>query len=108
MFARGVSTRLKANLLAKLTRTIEDEMLPLFRKQLGFQDEITIAVRGGMEAVAISVWDNTENAEACGREPNPQLRKTLEKFIEGPPAIQTYEGVSSAFQPLAAQTAVQI
>jgi hypothetical protein len=99
--------RLKANLSAKRTRTIEDEILSLFRKQAGFQDEITIAVRGGTEAVAISAWGNKENAEACGREPNLQLRKALEKFIEGPPAVQTYEGVSSAFHPLAAQTAVQ-
>ncbi len=57
--------------------------------------------------MAIGAWGNKEYAEACGREPNLQLRKTLEKFIEGPPAVQTYEGVSSAFHPLVAQTAIQ-
>jgi heme-degrading monooxygenase HmoA len=107
MFARSVSMRLKANLLAELTRKIEDEILPLLRKQAGFQGDITLAVPGGTEAVIISVWDKKENAEAYSREPNPQLRKILEKFIEGTPAIQTYEVAHSTFHPVMAQTAAQ-
>ena len=105
MFARSVSMRLKANVLAELTRTIDDEILPLLQKQAGFQGGITLAVPGGTEAVIISVWDKKENAEAYTCEPNPQLRKALEKFIEGAPAIQTYEVAHSTFQPVVAQTA---
>jgi hypothetical protein len=41
MFARSVSFRLKPNSIAAFTKLIEDETLPLLRKQKGFQDEIT-------------------------------------------------------------------
>ena len=47
MFARSISFRLKPNSIAKFTKLIEDETLPLLRKQKGFQDEITLFVPGG-------------------------------------------------------------
>jgi len=40
MFARHVSMRLKPNTRADLTQTIENEVLPILRKQHGFRDEI--------------------------------------------------------------------
>ena len=46
MFARSVSFRLKPNSIAAFTKLIEDETLPLLRKQKGFQDEITFVVPG--------------------------------------------------------------
>ena len=100
MFARSVSMRLKANLLAELARTIEVEVLPLLRKQAGFQGQITLAVPGGTEAVAISLWEKREHAESYNRETHPQLQRTLEKLIEGSPAIQTHEVVNSTFHPM--------
>lgn len=105
MYARSVSMRLKATLLPELVRTIEDKVLPLLREQTGFQGQITLAVPGGAEAVAISLWQKKEYAEAYNRETHPQLQKPLEKFIEGPPAIQTYEVVNSTFHPIAAEAA---
>ena len=105
MFTRGVSMRLMATLLAEHTKTIEDAILTLLRKQVGFQGQITLDVPGSTEAVTVSLWDKKENAEAYNREINPQLRKTLEKFIGRAPAIQTDEVVSSTFYSIAAQTA---
>jgi len=64
MFARSISFRLKPNSIAKFTKLIEDETLPLLRKQKGFQDEITLFVPGGRDAVGISLWDQKESAEA--------------------------------------------
>ena len=105
MFARSVSMRLEAKLLTDLTRTTEDEVLPSRPKQPGFQSKNTISVAGGAVAVAISAWDRKDNAEACGLEPNPHMRKPLEKIIEGSAAIQTLEVIFSTFHPLAAQDA---
>jgi hypothetical protein len=105
LFVRSVSLRLKTNLLAELTRTIEDEIVPLLRKRTGFLGRITLAVPGGAEAVAISLWAKKEYAKAYNRETPPQLQKTLEKFIEGRPAIQTYEVINSAFRPITAPAA---
>jgi hypothetical protein len=106
LFAQSVSMRLKANLLAELTRTIEDEMVPWLRKRTGFRDQVALAVPGGAEAVAISLGEKKEYAKAYNRETPPPLQKTLKKFIEGPRAIQTYEVTGSTFHPIAAPAAV--
>jgi len=54
MFARSVSMRLKANSVGEFTLTLENEVIPLLRKQKGFQDEISLVDPNGTEALAIS------------------------------------------------------
>ncbi len=41
MYARNVTLHLKANQAAEFTRTLENDVLPMLRKQAGFKDEIT-------------------------------------------------------------------
>ena len=101
MFARSVSIRLKPNSVAEFTRLIENETLPLLRKQKGFKDEITLVVPGGAEAVAISLWDQKENADAYNRDAYPGLLKTLGKVVEGTPQVHTYEVTNSTFHKIA-------
>ena len=64
MFARSVSIRLKPNGFAEFVRVIEEKIVPLLRTQKGFQDEITLFVPGGSEAVEISLWDREEDADS--------------------------------------------
>src|SRR5712672_466831 len=64
MFARNVRMQLKPNSTAQFTQTLEKEILPVLRKQEGFQDEVTFIVPNGNEAIAISFWQTKENAEA--------------------------------------------
>ncbi len=101
MFARNVSTHLKSNMLSDYTRTFEKEVLPLLRKQNGFKDEITFASSGGTDVTAISLWDNKANAEAYNTKAYPEVLKTLAKFIEGTPKVQTGEVVNSTFHKIA-------
>ena len=63
MYARNVTLHLKADKAADFTRTLENEVLPMLRKQPGFKDEITFLATDGNEALAISLWDKKENAE---------------------------------------------
>ena len=77
MLARKVSVHLKANSVAEFTRTLENETIPPLRKQKGFQDEITFVAPGGGKAVAMSLWDQKENAEAYNRENYPEVLKAL-------------------------------
>ena len=46
MYARNVSFRLKSNMQSDYTRTFENQILPLLRKQKGFKDEITLCSPG--------------------------------------------------------------
>jgi|ERR1700730_15773843 hypothetical protein len=102
MFARSVSIRLKPNSVAELNRLIDTEALPLLRKQKGFQDEITFVAPNGVDAVAISLWHQKENADAYSRDAYPGLLKTLGKVVDGTPQVHTYEVASSTFHKIAA------
>jgi hypothetical protein len=102
MFARSVSIRLKPNSVAEFTRLIEHEALPLLRKQKGFQDEITFVAPTGTDAVAISLWDQKQNADSYNRDTYPGLLKSLGKVVEGTPQVHTYEVASSTFHKIAA------
>src|SRR5574337_1396623 len=97
MFARNVSMHLKPNKVAEFTRTVDQEIIPLLRKQKGFQDEITFVASGGLEAIGISMWDQKEDADAYNRGTYPEVQKALAKVIEGTPHIQTYEVANSTF-----------
>jgi len=105
MYARNVSLRLKPNSVAEFTRTLDKEVIPLLRKQKGFQDEITFVTTGGLEAIGISLWDEKENAEAYNRSTYPEVQKLLAKVIEGNPQIRTYQVSNSTFHTIAAPVA---
>jgi hypothetical protein len=102
MFARSLSIRLKPNSIGEFTQLMEKEAVPALRKQKGFQDEITLVVPGGSEAVAISLWDKKEDAEAYNRDAYPGVLKALGKVIEGTPQLRTYEVCNSTFHKIAA------
>src|ERR1035441_3921125 len=78
MFARNVYLRLKPNTLSEFTRIFEKEVIPMLRKQSGFRDEITFAVPGGLDVVAISLWDTKEYAEAYNTAGYPEVLKVLD------------------------------
>jgi len=64
MYARNVRIKLRANCVPEFTRLLEKEIIPLLRKQKGFQDEITLVASQRNEAIAISFWDKQDNADA--------------------------------------------
>lgn len=105
MFARHVSMHLKTNGVGEFARTFEHEIIPLLRKQKGFQDEITLIASEGSVAVAISLWDTKENGDSYGRGTYPQVLKSLAKVVEGTPQLQTYEVSNSTFHKVAALVA---
>ena len=100
MFSRHVSIHLKSNMLSDYTRTFENDVLPLLRKQKGFKDEITFAGPGGVDVIAISLWENKNDAEAYNTNAYPQVLKTMARFIEGAPKVQTSDVVTSTLHKL--------
>ena len=101
MFARSLSIRLKTNSVAEFTRVIEKDALPLLRRQKGFQDELTFVAPGGVEAVAISLWDEKVNADTYGRSAYPNVLKALGTVVEGTPQVRTFEVHNSTFHKIA-------
>ena len=105
MFARNVSLRLKPNTLTEFTRIFEKEVIPMLRKQRGFRDEIAFAVPGGLDVVAISLWDTKEHAEAYKTAGYPEVLKILNKVLDGTPKVQVSDVISSTIHKPAAVAA---
>ena len=105
MFARNVSFHQKSNMLSDYTRTFEKDILPLLRKQHGFKDEITFSGPGGIDVTAISLWDNKASSDAYNTNAYPEVLKTLARFIEGTPKVQTSDVVNSTFHKTAVHAA---
>ncbi|HEY8256505.1 MAG TPA: hypothetical protein VIG08_02505 [Gemmatimonadales bacterium] len=102
MYARNVTLNLKPNSAKDFTNKFETDILPLLRKQNGFQDEITFLGEGGKDAIAISLWDRKESADAYGRDTYPEVLKGLATMVEGTPKVNAYEVTSSTFHKIAA------
>lgn len=92
MYARNAYFRVKS--LDKGTEfavALENEILPILRKQPGYKGEIMLANPGSMERIAISLWEDRSCAEAYNVNAYPQVLKILSRVVESGPKIRTYE-----------------
>ena len=105
MFVHKVTALLKPNTIAKFSRLMEEEVIPMLRKQNGFQDELTFFNPGEDAVTGISLWLNASNAESYSRGTYPAVLKKLSALIEGTPKVDTYEVVNSTFYKIAAAAA---
>ena len=105
MFVRNISLYLKPNMIGEFVQTMEREIVPLLRKQKGFQDLITLVVPGGREVVALSFWEQKDNAQTYNSTGYPEVLKILERFLDGTPHVRTLDVISSTMQKVAARGA---
>jgi len=96
---------LKPNSVAEFTQLLEKNVIPTLRKQHGFKDEIAFVPTDGKEAVAISLWEEKENADTYNRATYPEVLKTLAKVVVGTPKVYTHEVTNSTFHKIAARQA---
>jgi heme-degrading monooxygenase HmoA len=106
MFARNVAIHLKPGSMAEFTRIFDNEVLPFLRKQTGFQDEITFSTPSGIDAIAISLWDTKEHAEAYNAAGYPEVLKKLSRVLDGTPKVRVSDVISSTFHQAPAAVAV--
>ncbi|HYV41169.1 MAG TPA: hypothetical protein VEO02_05200 [Thermoanaerobaculia bacterium] len=92
-YARNVQFEVKSGKETELGNVFEKDVLPVLRKQDGFQEEVTLVNPKG--AQFISLWDNRKNAETYAAATYPQVLAKLTPFIVGTPNVDTYETASS-------------
>ena len=102
MFSRNVSYKLKAKSAAEFTRIVEGEVIPLLRRQKGFDDAISFIAPERNEAITISLWDKKEDAEAHITKTHPEILKALSSVIEGSPKVESFEIGNSTSHQIAA------
>ena len=92
-YARNVHFQVKTGKETELNNLFEKEVLPMLRKQNGFQEEVTLLNPKG--AHFISLWDNRKNAETYETATYPSVLAKLSSFIVGTPNVETYETAST-------------
>jgi len=92
-FARNVQFQVKTGKETELNNLFEKEVLPVLRKQNGFQEEVTLVNPKG--AHFISLWDNRKNAEAYATATYPSVLAKLTQYIVGTPQVEMYETAST-------------
>ena len=102
MFTRNVTMKLKPNTAPEFKGLVENEILPLLRKQQGFRDEFTFVAPERSEVLAISIWETKENAEAYNRAGYPEILKIVSKVVDGTPKVENFELSTSTLHKLAA------
>jgi hypothetical protein len=103
MFVRNVIIKLKPNTAPDFGRLIENDILPLLRKQPGFRDEITLVAPERSEALAISFWETKENCESYELTTYPEILKIIAPLVEGTPKVETLVLATSTLHKLAAK-----
>jgi heme-degrading monooxygenase HmoA len=88
-FARNVHFKIKNGKEKEFTTLFENEVIPMLRKQSGFQNELTFV--NPDEAIGVSLWDNRKSAEAYNTSTYPQILAKLNPVIVGTPTVKTYD-----------------
>ena len=91
MYGRKVSFDLKPNSLNDFKSRQENDIVPILRKQKGFQDVITLVTHDKKHVHAISLWDKAESAEAYDRASFSEVTRLLASVIDGKPKVETME-----------------
>ena len=91
MFVRQISAHFKPGKFDLLNRRLDDEVIPLLKKQKGFRDELSFFDKNKNEAFAMSFWDTQQDAENYQRDTYPQVSKKMEDAIDGTPMIRSFE-----------------
>ena len=99
MFTRGVLINVKPGCAVELTRTLEQEVVPLFRRERDFRGLIAFIHPDGTEALSLSLWDQKESAGGIRARCSGALM-ALARVVVGIPSVQIYEVSNSAFHTM--------
>jgi len=105
MFVRKVSMRLKSEAASEFIRKMEDEVIPLLRKQKGFLDEMTLLAQSGKEVYAYSFWESSTDAEKYDKSEFTNVTGMLSGVIDGALRVHTYMVANSTFHKTASAVA---
>jgi quinol monooxygenase YgiN len=95
-YARNVHFQIKPGKESEFSTLIEKEILPMLRKQNGFQNELTFVNPNG--AVAISLWEDRKSAETYNSSTYSQVLAKLNPVIVGTPKVETYDVTASTLR----------
>ena len=106
MFTRTVEVTAKAGKAKELATIINDKVVPILKKQAGFVDEtLLVSDSEPNRLLALSFWNNREDAERYQREQYPAIQEMIRYLLETEPLIRTFNVDSSTTHKIAASKA---
>ena len=97
MFVRQVSAHFKPGKFDLLSKRLENDVIPLLKKQQGFRDEISFFDKEKDEAFAMSFWDTKQDAEKYQRDIYPTISKKMQDAYDGNPVVRSFEVANSTW-----------
>lgn len=97
MYVRQVKAHYKPEKFGMLNKRLEEDVIPLLRKQSGFRDELSFFDKDKDEATAMSFWDTKQQADTYGRDLYPSIHKKMEDVLEDTPQIRSFEVANSTW-----------
>ena len=92
MFTRVVELRAKPGKTNELCSAASEKVLPILKKQQGFQDEmVLVSNTGANQVLALSFWNRREDAERYNREHFSRIAEMLRPLCEGEPVVSTFD-----------------
>jgi hypothetical protein len=105
MYTRKLRIKLRTDTVQEFRYLLEHKVIPLLRAQKGFQDEITLVASDRNEAIAISFWNNQEDADAYNHIAYLDVLRVLSKVVESLPIVETFDISDSTLHKPVASTA---
>jgi hypothetical protein len=104
MFARHVTLQLKPNFEKEFPVAFEKEIMPILRRQKGFLEELVFVTPMKTEAIAISLWEEKEFAEAYHRQVYPEIARIVAKFVNETPVVKNLDVEYATYRKFATAT----
>jgi len=92
MYARKVSLCLKLESVSQFLQKLEHEVIPLFRKQKGFLDQLILLSDSGKIVYVYSFRKNSEDAEQSDCTTLPMLTRLLTGVVDGALRVHAFGG----------------
>ena len=91
MFARIVECQSKAGRREQVGNKLENDVLPILQKQLGFVDFLTLSDKTNPERLlCISFWTSREDADEYDSQHYYAITDILKPVLESPPRLETF------------------
>jgi len=97
MYVRQVTAHFKPGKFDLLNQRLEEEVIPLLKKQSGFRDELSIFDKSKDEAITMSFWDTKQDAEKYARDLYPSVHKKMKEALEDTPQVRAFEIANSTW-----------
>lgn len=92
MFTRIVELTTKPGKNAQLSNTINENILPILKKQKGFVDEmVLVSDKEDNRVLGLSFWNTREDAEQYHRAEYPKVQEILRPLLDAEPVIRTFD-----------------